>query len=244
MQKIRVMSGNTLKLLACAFMLIDHIGMIFFPWVSIYRIIGRLAFPIFAFMISEGARYTKNKLRYFLTLLVLAAIIEAVYYALFRELVLSIFVTFSCSIPIIYALALFKRELIRREHTLPRVIGFGLLLLALIAAVYLLSREFYFDYGFKGAMVPVAASLFTMPKDAPERLRRLDCIPLRVLCCGVMLLALAVTSARIQYFSLLALIPLLLYSGKRGGLRIKYFFYLFYPLHIAVLQALYWIINA
>ena len=62
------LSGNTLKIVAAVSMLLDHIGVVFFPHVAVFRILGRLALPIFAFMIAEGCRYTKNRLRYFLTI--------------------------------------------------------------------------------------------------------------------------------------------------------------------------------
>ena len=60
------LSGNSLKIIAAFAMLIDHVGIMFFPTVAIYRIIGRISFPIFAFMIAEGCRYTRNKLKYIL----------------------------------------------------------------------------------------------------------------------------------------------------------------------------------
>ena len=65
MKKIRFLSGNMLKVIAAITMTVDHIGVIFFPSSNILRIIGRIAFPIFAFMIAEGCKYTKNKFRYF-----------------------------------------------------------------------------------------------------------------------------------------------------------------------------------
>ena len=65
--KFAVLSGNTLKILAAIFMLIDHAGLMLFDDNEIMRIIGRLAYPIFAFMIAEGCKYTKNKIKYFAT---------------------------------------------------------------------------------------------------------------------------------------------------------------------------------
>ena len=64
--RLRIFSSSTLKLLACLFMLIDHAGLLLFPRYKIFRIIGRLAFPIFAYLIAEGCRYTRNKLKHFL----------------------------------------------------------------------------------------------------------------------------------------------------------------------------------
>ena len=48
------LSGNALKLLAALFMTIDHVGVLLLPHVIVLRILGRLALPIFAFMIAEG----------------------------------------------------------------------------------------------------------------------------------------------------------------------------------------------
>ena len=65
MEKQGVLNGNHLKLIAAFTMLLDHVGILLFPQIRLLRILGRLAYPIFAFMIAEGCRYTKNKLRYF-----------------------------------------------------------------------------------------------------------------------------------------------------------------------------------
>ena len=64
--RICVLSGNMLKIIAAVSMFIDHMGAVLFPGVMIFRILGRIAFPIFAFMIAEGCRYTKNRIKYFL----------------------------------------------------------------------------------------------------------------------------------------------------------------------------------
>ena len=65
--KHKILSGNALKMIAAISMLIDHIGLLFFPFNGIFRIFGRLAFPIFAYMIAEGAKYTRNKKKHFFT---------------------------------------------------------------------------------------------------------------------------------------------------------------------------------
>ena len=68
----KILSGNALKLIAAVSMLLDHIGLLFFPSYGIFRIFGRLALPIFAFMIAESAKYTRNKKRHFFTMFSLA----------------------------------------------------------------------------------------------------------------------------------------------------------------------------
>ena len=55
------MNRNWLKIAATITMLIDHIGFVLFPNIVMFRIIGRLAFPLFAFQISIGFDKTKNR---------------------------------------------------------------------------------------------------------------------------------------------------------------------------------------
>jgi len=72
-----------LKCLALITMLIDHIGMVFFPEVSALRIIGRIAFPLYAWLIATGMDYTRNRFRYLCRLLILAVVSQfgfAVFY--------------------------------------------------------------------------------------------------------------------------------------------------------------------
>ena len=71
------LSSNALKLIALVSMTVDHIGLILFPQYRVLRIIGRIAFPIFAYMIAEGCRYTSNRIRYFLTIFLLTLLLTA-----------------------------------------------------------------------------------------------------------------------------------------------------------------------
>lgn len=234
---IRPLSGNALKLIAAALMLCDHVGMMLFPELEILRVIGRLAFPIFAFMIAEGAAHTKNKARYLLTLSAMALLLIAVYYIYSQELLLSIFVTFSLSVLMIYPLTAFKNALFSKEAGLLIKLLLGFLTLLSILTVYALNQQFTVEYGFFGCMTPVFATLFRSPREnCPKWLRLLDRNAVHVLLAGAGLLLVAMTRPQIQYYSLLALPLLLLYSGQRGKARMKYFFYIFYPAHLLLLE--------
>ncbi len=68
------MSSFQLKMIAVITMLIDHIGAVIFPDIIVLRIIGRLAFPLFAFLITEGYRHTSNFNRYLGRLFIFAII--------------------------------------------------------------------------------------------------------------------------------------------------------------------------
>ena len=78
----KILSQETLKIIACVTMLIDHIGAVFVPSMGNYyvyygmRIIGRLAFPIYCFLLVEGAIHTSNRMKYAKRLLIFAFISE------------------------------------------------------------------------------------------------------------------------------------------------------------------------
>ena len=69
----------TLKMIAIISMLVDHIGHIFFPEVMIFRIVGRIAFPIFAYVLAEGIYYTKDITKYMMRLGIFALLSEIPY---------------------------------------------------------------------------------------------------------------------------------------------------------------------
>ena len=233
--KIRFLSGNMLKLIACVAMMIDHIGFMIFPYDVNFRIIGRIAFPIFAFMIAEGARYTGNRLRYFLMIFIEGVLMQLVYVLALNDTQLSIFITFSISILMIYALDLVKVAFLGKRSPVLCILSVALFM-AGVVATYLICKSFRVDYGFFGVMSPVLASLFMERGDYfPAAVRRLDSNLVHVCLMGVGLYVLALRGNSIQFYALLALPLLLLYSGKRGRLRMKYFFYLFYPLHLVAI---------
>ena len=234
-----ILSGNALKIIAALSMLIDHIGVMFFPQVKILRIIGRIAMPIFSFMIAEGARYTRNKARYFLTVFGLAAVCQLVYFLYDGDTYMSILVTFSLSILTIYALDFFKESLFSFEATALRKILSCLLFLSVVTVVYYLNTILEIDYGFLGCMLPVFASVFHAPKNCDvEFLKKLDVMYIHLLMLSVGLVCLAVSSGGTQPWSLLAVPFLSLYSGKRGKANMKYFFYIFYPAHLLILEGI------
>lgn len=230
------LSGNTLKIIAALSMLIDHIGVALFPNVAILRILGRIAFPIFAFMIAEGCTYTKNKLRYFLTIFLLGAVYQLVYYLYNGSTYMGILITFSLSILMIYALQNLKNAFYAAQKRCLNVcIAISLFIFAVVG-VYFLNKTFTIDYGFWGCMAPVFASFLRKPKMSKSTVwEKIDNNFLHVLMLGIGLIFLISQYNGHQAYSLIALLFLLLYSGKKGKLKMKYFFYIFYPVHLLVI---------
>ena len=225
------LSGNALKIIAAISMLADHVGFLFFPQTEWLRILGRLAFPIFAFMIAQGCKYARSRLRYFLSVFLLGTVCQIVYSIAGSDGRMNILITFSLSIALVCLLQTAK------EH---KNIGWWVIFAAAIGGCWLLLRYIWVDYGFWGVMVPVFASLFQTRRGLPASAYDRNSVHIATLAMGLILLACSVGG--IQFYGLLAIPLLLLYSGKRGNWNLKYFFYLFYPLHLALLQIIAWII--
>ncbi len=85
--------SDLLKLIAIVSMLIDHVGYTFFPQYSVLRIIGRLAFPIFAYQIAQGYLYTSDKRNYTIRLWIFAALSQGPFSLLFQTTTLNVIVT-------------------------------------------------------------------------------------------------------------------------------------------------------
>lgn len=221
-------------------MAIDHVGVVFFPSQKIFRIIGRIAFPIFAFMVAEGCKYTKNRLRYFLTIFLLGALFQVVYYVAEKSLLMNIFITLALSILIIYALDLVKESIIE-EKSWQKIALSGCVLMLVVAGSVLICKKISVNYGIWGVMLPVFASIFNFRKRESVKLNELskkNFIYLNLLLFTVGIVLLAVNTVKIQYYSLIAIPLLLLYSGKRGKRNFKYFYYAFYPAHLVIIYAI------
>lgn len=216
------LNANTLKLIALVSMTVDHMGLILFPGVQLFRIIGRLAFPIFAYMIAEGCSHTKSIARYHGTLALVGLGCQVVYSIAMQSLYLQILVTFTISVGLI---RLVKR--LQQKKSLWRwllLIGgvLGALFVSEILPLLLPGTDLAVDYGFCGIMLPVAVYL---GKNRKEKL----------LYAAIFLALLCLDQWIIQWYSMLSLVLLALYDGTRGRAGFKWFFYIYYPAHIAVI---------
>ena len=214
------LTGNQLKLLAMITMTIDHIGVILLPQYRFLRIIGRLAMPIYAYMIAEGCHYTRDRKAYFLRLAGLALLCQLVYGMVDRSLYQCILVTFSLSVALICVIEN------AQEKKTPAAVGIALVLLA---AVYFVCEElcrflpgFHVDYGFWGVLLPVI--LYFGGRNVWAFLA------------GTTLLCLSM--GRLQWWSLCSVPLIALYNGQRGKHRLGWVFYLYYPAHLVVLYGI------
>ena len=217
-----ILSGNQLKIIAAIAMTLDHIGAYILTDVLFLRIIGRLAFPIFAYMIAEGCKYTRNRKKYLSIMALFALSCQLVYFFVTGSLSQCILVTFSLSVALIYVFdyAKTKRKI---KGILLMLISFtAVLFLTEIMPMLLKGTDYYIDYSFCGVLLP----LFVYAGEKKKE---------KLILAAIVLAALSIDIGGVQWYSLASLLLLALYNGKRGKMQIKNFFYIFYPAHLALI---------
>ena len=215
---------NQLKMLALLAMTLDHIGYALLPECAWLRIIGRLAFPIFSYVVWEGCRYTHNGAAYVARLLGLGAVFMAAYWLYCGEVYGNVLVTLGLAAALVLLLRRFKQG---------RSMTDGLGLAALLLAVWLFCGAVQVDYGFAGVLLPLWAEICSVGGENKGKLR-----PLLGFAVGLLVLAVTSPMGGKQYASLLSLPLLAIPHEKRGWPGQKYFFYIYYPVHLMVIEGL------
>lgn len=206
------MNSFQIKILACVFMAIDHIGAIIYPETDWFRVIGRLSFPLFAFLIGEGYRYSKNVKAYMKRLLIYGIILQIPFSFAFSNSELNIFFTLFLGLCMIYIDDKEKKIMVK---------------IALIILILWIGTKLKVDYEFYGILL-----IFALYKLK-------DNFILMVLV--VILLNLSVINIyNYQSVSIFSLIFIYLYNNKLGysSKLSKYGFYLFYPLHLMIIYGI------
>ncbi len=226
-------SAFTLKCIAVASMFVDHMGYTLFPGAIWMRCVGRLAFPIFAFQIAEGAYRTGSLGRYLARLAAFAVVAEVPF-----NLMCARGVTDPAHQNVLWTLLIglaavgCVRWAERREKPALTAAVWA----AAAAGGYLLAEWASTDYGGWGVITVLVfyacrerrwgppAELAAMIGIHAFALRgyRLKLLGLRV---------------PLQALAVGALIPIALYDGRQGphGPVLRYAFYAFYPVHILLL---------
>lgn len=219
------MNSNQLKLIAMISMTIDHVGMILFPEVIAFRIIGRIAFPIFAYMIAEGCRYTKDRKKYLLTLLGLGVICQIVSYVAEGSLYQCVLISFSLAVGLIYLYdyAVQSKKLWAWTGFILAIAMIGFL--CEILPTWLPDTDFAIDYGVFGILL-----IFWVYTAKDKKTK------LIYLAISVALLSLDIQW--VQWYSLASVPLIACYNGERGKYNLKYLFYIFYPFHLAIVYAI------
>lgn len=212
----KLFSQEVLKIIACITMLIDHIGMIIFPEIIILRVVGRIAFPIFCFLLVEGVYYTKHPIKYGIRLFIGVLLAELPfdlaiyghwtweYQSVMVTLLLAyIMIQIMIQIKFIYGkiIVIFPFMLIA-ELLCTDYGAFGICLIAL----FMLTRENQYKIAIQAFFICLLSILFY------------GCYS-------------------IEPLSIMALLPIALYSSKKitHNKVLQWTFYLFYPVHLTLL---------
>lgn len=227
------LSGAVLKNIALITMLIDHTGLVFVLYGLNYhgrsilingtnylpqiyytmRSIGRIAFPIYLFLLVQGFIHTRNRKKYALRLFLFACISEIPFNLAVSGKLLSwdyqnVFWTLLAGFLMMWGLEKLEQSEINRPLKY-------ICMLALAAAVMAAVTFCHTDYDWNGILSLLILYIF--------RFNRLDTVILGAL------------SFSWEPWAILAFIPIGLYNGSRGRQAPKYFFYAFYPVHLLLL---------
>lgn len=214
------LSQEALKGIACFTMLLDHIGATMVQGYAL-RIIGRIAFPIFCFLMAEGTFYTKNPRKYGLRLMIGALLSEIPFDLAFRgkltweyqNVMLTLFLGF------------LTVEIIQRTE-------FDIVKLLAVSGGFALAEWANTDYGGFGVLLVV---LFSQTRG------KLWFQTIMVAMFSWMINSLKIPVlgilVPIEMFAIFAMIPIALYSGGKvtSNRAVQWGFYLFYPVHLIIL---------
>ncbi len=208
------MSSFILKIIALTTMIIDHYGAIFQGDMTILRIIGRLAFPIYCFLLVEGYYHTRNVKKYALRLLIFALISEIpfdfAFYGGLYFLHQNIFFTLFIGLVAMYFLD--NKD---GKYKLPRVV--------VIIAACVIASLLFTDYGSIG-IIYILAFYYVRNYGKFKKLQILSIIMMLV----------NFGASILQQFSLLSLLLIYFYNGEPGPQNkfLQILFYAAYPLHL------------
>lgn len=204
------MSSFQLKCIAMIAMCIDHVGAVLFPQIRILRIIGRISFPIFCFLLVEGFYHTRNIHRYFLRLFLAGLVSEPIFDQVFTGKWFypkagNVFFTLCVGLAFMYICQ-------HMQSKVEQGLVFG--------AVLMLSQYIPMDYGMYG--IAMIGGFYFLRKAKLANF------------CYQMLIT-RVLGNTLQLFCGAGCLLTIFYNGKKGYQRAGYAFYILYPLHLWVL---------
>lgn len=197
--------NDLLKLIAIFSMVIDHIGLVFFPQDTIFRFIGRIAFPLFAYHIALGVNYTSNIYKYVGRLFIFGVISQIPYSLMSNTQTLNIMFTLGLGVLLVHTF----RE---RKYIWSVLIAIGTLIIPV-------------DYGLYGVAFPLIFSAFRyQPK-----------VLITVMVAWTLTFVTSLVPLYQMLCLLGVALPFFPWFDKYQIQLPRYFFYTFYPLHLVVI---------
>ncbi len=221
------LNSNHIKIIAMLSMFIDHLGYMLFGDMLILRIIGRLSFPLFAYSIAVGCRHTRSMKNYFLRITVLGIICQIFFIIFVGGELVNTLLTFSMGIFLIYT---YQKFADKEPWFFVLTLGIFFFICEVLPHI---NGSFYYkiDYGFWGVILPM---VFYIPRKKY----------IQVLCSIPVLLIMCFVFQDYQVWCFLSLLVIAVCNEKKGKLRLKYLFYVFYPVHFVIIYIIGLILKA
>lgn len=197
-------------------MLIDHIGAVFFPHMIELRIIGRIAFPIYAFAVYIGYKHTRDVQKYIWRLFWIAMISQVPFMAAFNHYSLNVVWTLWSALLVLLAID----KLPSRLLAIPIVIGAGWFM-----------EISQMDYGMYGLLLVLLFRYFQGPV-------------LVVAHVVLNALYLLLHNSSVQMYSVMATVGIAIAQYYHAGFRMKgprWVWRYFYPAHLAIIAIIRWV---
>lgn len=213
-----MISRTGLKGLAAATMVVDHVGVVLLPQLWLLRCVGRLAFPIYAFFLAQGFRYTKSRAKYLARLAGFALLSEIPFdYMVYGQA----FAWQGQNVMFTLTLALLALACLEKG---------GWWMTGAVACC-LAAEALRTDYGSFGVLLPVT-SFYLWPRG-----KGLWALVFLAMCWLWEFAPIPGTPVPMEALGVAAALPLALYHGGRGteGPVVRWGFYAVYPLHMGVL---------
>ena len=199
-------SSSSLKIIAIITMLIDHIGLVFYPDIYLFRIIGRISMPIFSYQIAVGYDKTSNIKDYIKRLFIMALVAQYPYTIVINKYGLNVIFTLMLGLISIYILKNYDFKI--------SIIGLTL--------IFYMAEYLNLNYGMYGILMIILFNKYYENKKA-------------IAISFIILNLIFYKNFNIQIFSILSLIFIMLYNGKKGKIKNKNLFYIIYPLHLIII---------
>ncbi|HEY4035600.1 MAG TPA: TraX family protein [Ktedonobacteraceae bacterium] len=251
------MTTFQIKLIAITCMVIDHVGLFFFPQILLFRIVGRLAFPLFAWLIANGAYYSKNTKQYLVRLLFFALVAQMPFIVINRLVDPSFW-----ALNILFTLFLGLAAIVLIQKSKNIVVSLLIVIVStLIASILnveygamgvLAIIVFYLSFTNFKKMIILQICIFTFFSITPivflialtkgvnpvvSAISLPLCLPSEISACLKMSFIFSpnfIVQSLIEPLGLFSLIFVAFYSNQEGR-KMKYFFYCFYPIHLTIL---------
>lgn len=222
-----------LKIIALITMTVDHVGVMLYPKTLVFRIVGRIAYPIFAYVLAVGSVYTRKPFKRILLIFALACLCEVGYIIYSGKWYGNILITFTFSTFIIAFLRMYQKCKNDKKRAmfciLTSILG--------VMGAFLLDYFMQVDYGFLGVLFPVVISIpYIFNLKIKTKKFAIGKLAISKIFFVIFVFVVAYSCAiSVKWYMGLSIPFILLYNGEKGKYSLKYIFYLYYPIHMLII---------